>query len=166
MRPDGVMIAWQTVDVESEQQRLLFPFLISDRTPRESRVYPSGNPTTDRTDGVAQVVIGVADLEDAISEYRRGFPLPDPGRCRDESFGAELAWFEGSPIVLAEPIGDRSWLSSRVREYGDAPCAFVLKAARGLSGEIPAEWCNGSVVWLDEGRLGWRLGIESASRPA
>lgn len=152
-RPDGTKLAWQTVNVGPGRRGSLFPFLIADMTPREKRAYPSGKPTTDRFGGIAKVVVGVRDLEGAIAQYRKGFQLPAPLRQRDAKFGADLAWFEGTPIGLAQGLNDSSWLSRRVREYGDAPVAFILRTAGGGD--------RRSIVWADDAKLGWRLGFES-----
>ena len=135
-RPDGTKLMWQTVNVGPGRRGSLFPFLIADSTPRENRAYPSGKPTTDRFGGIGKVVVGVHDLEGAVAQYRMAFRLPAPLRQKDATFGAELAWFEGTPsIVLA--TGSRryfTWLSQRVSEYGDAPAAFILTAAAGSTG--------------------------------
>jgi hypothetical protein len=47
-----------------------------------------------------------------------------------------------------------------VREYGDAPVAFVLTAANGVAGSSASMWFGRSIVWMDEAKLGWRLGVE------
>jgi Glyoxalase-like domain len=159
-RPDGLKIAWETVNVGPGNRGSLFPFLISDQTPRENRAYPSGKPTTDRYQGIGKVVVGVHDLRAAIAEYRKAFGLAEPRRRHDAGFAADLAWFEGTPIVLAQGTGGNSWLSRRVREYGDAPCAFILKVSGGRAGS-PSPWFDGLVFWTDEAALGWRLGIEA-----
>jgi hypothetical protein len=73
-----------------------------------------------------------------------------------------LAWFAGTPIVLAKGIGNDSWLSRRVREYGNAPCAFVLESTGGAAGAgRVSNWFGRAVLWMDEGQLGWRLGFEA-----
>jgi hypothetical protein len=161
-RPDGSKLAWQTVNVGPGRRGSLFPFLIADMTPRESRAYPSGKPTTDRFAGIANVVVGVHDLEGGVAQYRKAFKLAAPLRQKDAAFGADLAWFEGTPIVLAQGLNG-SWLSRRVEEYGDAPVAFVLAAASGAPGASskPSKWFGHSVAWTDEAKLGWRLGFES-----
>jgi hypothetical protein len=161
-RPDGSKLAWQTVNVGPGRRGSLFPFLIADMTPRESRAYPSGKPTTDRFAGIANVVVGVHDLEGGVAQYRKAFKLAAPLRQKDAAFGADLAWFEGTPIVLAQGLNG-SWLSRRVEEYGDAPVAFVLAAASGTPGASskPSKWFGHSVAWTDEAKLGWRLGFES-----
>jgi hypothetical protein len=163
-RPDGTKLVWQTVNVGPGHRGSLFPFLIADLTPREKRAYPSGKPTTDRFGGIGKVVIGVHDLDDAIAQYRRAFRLPAPLRQKDAKFGAELAWFEGTPVVLARGLADSSWLSRRVRDYGDAPAAFVLTAGSGQTGGLPSQWFGSSIFWMDETKLGWRLGVEVGHR--
>ena len=156
-RPDGIRLEWETAELGSG-----FPFLIRDITPRENRVFPAGKPTTERFEGIGKVVIGVQDLESAIAKYRTEFDLPMPRGERNAQFGADLAWFEGTPIVLAQGITEGSWLSRRVREFGDAPCAFVLKTAANVVAEPGSNWFGSPVSWVDEAQLGWRLGIETA----
>lgn len=158
-RPDGTKLVWQTVNVGPGRRGSFFPFLIADLTPREKRAYPSGKPTTDRFGGIGKVVIGVHDLDDAIAQYRRAFKLPAPLRQQDAEFVADLAWFEDTPVVLARGLTDSSWLSRRVRDYGDAPVAFVLTAGSGAAG-TPSTWFGSSIFWMDDAKLGWRLGVE------
>jgi hypothetical protein len=158
-RPDGVALSWETADVGSGPRGSLFPFLIRDFTPRENRVYPSGKPTSTRYRGVGLVVIGVHSLEESIALYRKAFRLPEPKRQRDERFGADLAWFEGSPVALAASLTPDSWLAHRIAHYGDSPCAFVLAAAGGIIGERSTNWFGHSLFWFDDARLGWRLGV-------
>jgi Glyoxalase-like domain len=159
-RPDGARLEWEIADVGPAPRGSLFPFLIRDFTPRNNRAYLSGKPTTERFRGIGKVVIGVHDLDSAIAEYRRAFGLPAPRLQRDATFGAVLAWFEGTPIVLAKGLAEDSWLSRRVREYGDAPCAFVLTATGGQTGARASEWFGSPIFWTSESTLGWRLGME------
>jgi hypothetical protein len=163
-RPDGAKLVWQTVNVGPGHRGSLFPFLIADLTPRENRAFPGGKPTTDRFGGIGKVVIGVHDLEDAIAQYRKAFQLPAPLRGKDTKFGADLAWFEGTPIVLARGLTGNSWLSRRVSQYGDAPAAFILTSASGIGVIGPqsrtSSWFSHSIVWMDDAKLGWRLGME------
>jgi hypothetical protein len=158
-RPDGVTLSWETADVGSGPRGSFLPFLIRDFTPRENRVYPSGKPTSTRFRGVGLVVIGVHDLEGSIGQYRKAFQLPGPKRQRDETFGADLAWFEGSPVVLAAALTSDSWLAHRIEHYGDSPCAFVLTAASGIIGEKPSSWFGRPLFWAREAKFGWRLGV-------
>jgi hypothetical protein len=158
-RPDGVVLSWETADVGPGPRGSFFPFLIRDFTPREKRVYPSGKPTSTRFRGMGLVVIGVHNLEGAIDQYRKAFDLPSPKRQRDDTFPADLAWFEGTPIVLAAGLTDGSWLARRVAQYGDSPCAFVFTAATGLTGPKPSQWFGHPVFWAGDSSLGGRLGI-------
>ena len=160
-RPDGARLEWETLDEGSGPRGSLLPFLIRDITPREKRAYPGGKPTTTEFGGIGKVVVGVRDLEGAIAQYRKAFSLPAPRREKDPGFDADLAWFEGTPVVLARGISESSWLTLRVRDYGDAPVAFVLRATRGITGSGPVStWFGQPIFWANEGQLGWRLGIE------
>ena len=162
-RPDGIRLDWETANVGPGARGSLFPFLIRDFTPRDNRVYPAGKVTTDRFSGVARVVIGVRDLASATALYRRAFGLPKPLTQRDDGFGATLAWFEGTPIVLAEGISADSWLTRRVREFGEAPCAFILALHRGIVGGEVSRWFGSTIFWARDQTLGWRLGIEQGT---
>jgi len=162
-RPDGVKLDWETANIGPGARGSLFPFLIRDFTPRENRVYPAGKPTTAEFAGVSKVVIGVHDLSAAIAQYRTAFGLPLPKRQRDPAFGADLAWFEGTPIVLAQSDKTDSWLAWRVAEYGDAPCAFILAGSGQLVQTRAAQWFGREVRWINEAALGWRLGVEAAT---
>lgn len=147
-RPDGRKLEWQTVNIGSGVRGRYFPFLIADQTPREDRAYPGGKATTDRFRGVAQVVIGVHDLDAAVAQYRKAFRLSAPMRERDKKFGA-LAWFSGTPIVLAKATDNES----------EGPVAFLL--ANGKAGIVgsPSNWFGHRVFWMDDNKLGWRLGV-------
>jgi hypothetical protein len=162
-RPDGTRLEWETTDIGSGVRGTFFPFLIRDLTPRENRAFFKGQPTTQKALGVAKVVVGVRDLDTAIALYRRAFQLPEPKRQRDAAFGAELAWFEGTPVVLAQGLVKDSWLVRRVREFGEGPCAFVLQSAGGLIGQAPTHWFGAAIFWTNEQSLGWRLGFQSGS---
>ncbi len=52
-----------------------------------------------------------------------------------------LAWFPGTPVVLAAPLGSGSWLNTRLQQFGEAPCAFILGAKPGRRFE--------RVAWFD-----------------
>jgi len=162
-RPDGIALQWETADVGPVPRGSLFPFLIRDLTPRNNRAYIAGQPTTDRFRGVAKVVIGVRNLDAAIPQYRRAFDLPEPRRQNDPDFEADLAWFEGTPVVLAQGTGESSWLARRVAEFGEAPCAFVLalNTGNGVAGGKSSYWFGGFVSWSDTVSLGWRLGVQA-----
>jgi hypothetical protein len=159
-RPDGVQLDWETAQVGTGNGDF-FPFLIHDFTPRDRRSYPSGKPTTSTYTGVARVVLSVEDLDAAIGKYQRAYDLSAPQRQDDPAFGARLAWFEGTPVVLAAPNGPQSWLAERLRRFGETPCAFILGRTGGLAGHLQlSTWFGKPVAWMSPDALGWRLGVE------
>jgi hypothetical protein len=103
------------------------------------------------------VVIGVRDLEDAVARYRKTYELPEPKRQTDTGFGAKLAWFEGTPVILAVPLDRVSWLGARVEQFGDGPAALILKASKTPG--TGTNWFGTPVSWFDVTKLGWRLGV-------
>ena len=160
-RPDGAELEWETAQI-GPGNGTFFPFLIHDFTPRERRAYPSGKPTTTDWTGIAKVVLSVQDLDASIKEFQRAYALPAPERQDDPDFGAKLAWFRGTPVVLAAPLTPQSWLRARLDRFGESPCAFILGSAAGVSGaHRPSKWFGKPVAWADARRLGWHLGFES-----
>lgn len=154
-RPDGVRLDWRTANIGTEPNGTFFPFMIQDMSRREQRAYPSGKPTTQEYRGVARVVIAVSDLPGAVARYRKIFSLPAPQEEPDQTMGAKLAIFKGTPVVLASASNDQSWVAARVRDFGDGPCAFILRSRSSKAN--PAAW---SVNWMDAAKLGWHLGVE------
>ena len=152
---------WETAQVGAGNGTF-FPFLIRDVTPREDRAYPSGKPTTAAFSGISKVVIGVKDLDSAVAQFRHAYGLPEPVRQPDGDFGATLAWFRGTPVVLATPLSIGSWLDVRLHRFGDGPCAFVLARGKkaGFSIKRGSNWFGKQVVWFDPAQLGWYLGVE------
>jgi hypothetical protein len=68
----------------------------------------------------------------------------------------------GAPVVFAAPLSTDSWLSSRLNQFGEGTCAFVLgarKAGRYRAG-AKTRWFGKDVVWFDAEKVGWHLGIE------
>lgn len=159
-RMDGVRLNWDIAQVGPGSQGTFFPFLIRDLTPREIRAYPSGKPTTKEFRGVAKVVVAVKSLGEAVQLYERAYDLPAPKMQKDPDFGAELAWFEGTPVIFASPLSPGSPLAARVREFGDAPYAFVLAASGAGPGTAASNWFGKPIRWLDPAKLGWHLGVE------
>ena len=155
-RPDGVQLDWENAQVGPTNGGF-FPFMIHDLTPRDNRAFPSGKPTTTDWTGVVKVVIGVRDLDAAVARYRKAYGLAvRRKRQEDADFGAKLALFPGTPVVLAAPLSPESWLSSRLDRFGEAPCAFVLGAKRP---RVERGWFS-HITWADSEKLGWRLGFE------
>ena len=161
-RPDGVRLDWETANVGKEPNGTFFPFLIRDFTPREQRAYPSGKPTTQDFSGVARVVVAVRDLAASAKRYREAYALPAPIEQEDAQFGARLAAFSGTPVVLASPLNAQSWLAARLDKIGEGPCAFLLRARDAKSYRVTAKttWFGAAISWLDTGKTGWWLGFE------
>ncbi len=149
-RPDGTRLDWETARVGPEPNGTFFPFLIRDFTPRDARAFPKGKPTCTQYSGLKRVVIAVKDLKASAERYRQAYALQPPVERDDANFGARLASFDGTPVVLAEALGGRSWITRRIESFGEGPCAFVL-ASSGATGKIS---------WLDTQKLGWHLGFE------
>src|SRR5262249_3529590 len=129
-RPDGVQLEWEMAQVGPDPRGAFFPFLIHDITQRAKRAYPSGKPSTTDFGGVSKVVIAVKDLDEAVKRYQHAYGLTGPIKQADGNFGAHLAALGGTPVVLAAPLGQNSWLKERLERFGEAPCAFVLRARR------------------------------------
>jgi hypothetical protein len=81
-------------------------------------------------------------------------------------FGATLAHFAHSPVILALPTNASSWLADRLDQFGECPAAFLLKA----SSEFPTKdlqttaksmhWFGTDVAFFDPQRLrGARIGL-------
>ena len=100
-RPDGVQIRWETAQDGDERRGTFFPFLIRDITPREQRAFPTGKPTAPDFRGVTRVVIATHDLDASAARFRTAFGWAAPKEQDDPSFGARLAIFQGTPVVLA-----------------------------------------------------------------
>jgi hypothetical protein len=160
-RPDGVQLDWETAQVGPTNGGF-FPFLIHDFTPRDNRAFPAGKPSTTEWTGIAKIVIAVKDLDAAIARYRQAYWIDPPQRQEDAEFGAKLAWFRGTPVVLAAPLSAKSWLSARLEQFGEAPCAFILGARKGSHVTVgpKSKWFGHSVSWADAEKLGWHLGFE------
>ena len=157
-RPDGVELQWETAQVGSSNGNF-FPFLIHDFTPRDRRAYPGGKPTAANFTGIVKVVLAVNDLDASIAKFQRAYGLPAPQRQDDPSFGAKLAWFPGTPVVLAAPGGPQSWLVERIRQFGETPCALLL-GGKPANPKPGSKWFGKQISWLASDTFGWHLGFE------
>lgn len=156
-RSDGVHLEWEMAQVGTEGHGVFYPFVIRDLTPREKRVNPSGKPTAPQFAGISNVVIAVKDLDDAVRRIRKAYALTAPKRQLDSRMGANLAIFEGTPIVLAAAVEGNKQLSERIARYGPAPYAFVIRRAEHQSGDT--DWSR--INWLDLKTIAGRLGLSS-----
>jgi catechol 2,3-dioxygenase-like lactoylglutathione lyase family enzyme len=167
-KPDGKVLQWQTAALGTQQAGAMLPFMIQDTTPRDWRVKPSASAAHMGFGGVAAVVLGVKDMDAAIALFQKAYGWPAPAREDDPEFGAKLAYFPGSPVMLATPLQSDNWLSKRLRELGDCPVAFLLDGpdfSKASTKAIPAPraWFGRKVAWLDAERLqGARVGVIAA----
>jgi hypothetical protein len=165
-RPDGVRLDWETANIGTAARGAFFPFLIHDVTARDLRAFPEGHAGNRDFRGVTRIVIAVRSLERSIAQYRQAFGLPAAMEQTDPAFGAKLATWRDSPVVLAQPLTPQSWLAARLDRVGEAPCAFVLGAIQpdGYRADSPSRWFDTDLSWFDSERLGWRLGFEKLRR--
>jgi hypothetical protein len=150
-RPDGKRLDWETARVGTEPNGTFFPFLIRDFTPRDARAFPNGKPTTTEFTGIRRVVIAVRDLKASAARFRQAYGLSAPVEREDTDFGARLAAFPDTPVILAAPSNASSWLNQRLDQFGEGPCAFVLGGGRRATKNI---------TWFDVEKLGWHLAFE------
>ena len=166
-RPDGTLAEWQSASLGAGAPGSNLPFLIQDKTPRSNRA-PRPSPSTMGTTltGVAIVVLGVKNLDESIALFRRVYDWPAPKVEDHPEFGAKLAYFTGTPVVLASASASDSWVSQRIDLLGQCPLAFLLgssdfkMAAAHFSLPGATRWFNLNVSWFDMKKLhGVRLGI-------
>lgn len=165
-RPDGKVIEWETASVGVGVQGATLPFMIQDRTLRSLRVQPSASVQGSGLTGIEAVVLGVKDLDAAIALFRKAYSWEAPSVENHKEFGAKIAYFAGTPVMLAAALNKDSWLEERVERFGAGPVAYLLgtrdfgqTAKRvGLSNE--ASWFGKKVAWFDVVKLcGVRLGV-------
>ena len=156
-RPDGVELDWETAQVGPTNGGF-FPFLIHDFTPRDNRAFPSGKPTTTEFTGVVKVVIGVRDLGRCDRAVPTGIWFARARRARRYRLRREARVFSWNAGRAGDPALVESWLSVVCSQFGDAPCAFVLGTATGVSIAVGR---FSRIRWLDSSKLGWHLGFES-----
>jgi hypothetical protein len=156
-RPDGTQLAWEAAQVGQEPNGTFFPFLIRDFTPRDARAFPQGKPATRNFTGIQRVVIAVRDLKAASARFRQAYALGGPVELEDAKFGARVAAFAGTPVVLVEPLNAESWIAERIEKFGEGPCAFVLGKFEKRTPKLG--WA--AITWYDSAKLGWHLGFEN-----
>jgi catechol 2,3-dioxygenase-like lactoylglutathione lyase family enzyme len=165
-RPDGVWLYWDLLFLGDGPPGARLPFVIADRTERRLRVSASAGVRGTELTGVALVVVGVRSLALAAADFRLAFGWDDPVSGTAPSLDARVLHFSGTPVALAEPLHERSWLTERLDRFGESPCAFLLSSrdlARTanrlpLTGEFG--WFGRDAAWIEPGRLfGWRLGV-------
>lgn len=173
-RPDGILVEWELAFLGDKGAGAVLPFLIQDITPRELRVRPSASvmpktgPNNDdgQLRGVARVILGVENLDMTIELFQHVYSWPEPDLKEDAAFGARLAYFVDTPVILAAPLAGHDWLSKRLAHFGESPCAYLLETnnleavCRRFQLEQPARWFESQVAWFEPTRLaGIKLGV-------
>ncbi len=165
-RPDGKVIEWETAKLGAEAPGAVLPFMIQDKTPRELRVQPSASVKGSGLTGIGVVVIGVKNLDTAIALFRRAYGWNSPAIEEHKEFAATLAYFAGSPVILATPSDEHSWLAERLQDLGESPVAYLLgtrdlgAASRRFGLSPGAPWFGRNLAWFEGKKLGGiRLGV-------
>ncbi|OYR57168.1 VOC family protein [Halorubrum halodurans] len=148
-REDGALVEWDLTYLGDGDPGATLPFLISDRTPRERRVRPTGDLDSSPIVGVDTVVLGVADLDAAVGTFETAFDADAPTLGESADLEADVATYPDLPIALAEPRGE-GWLADRLAEFGPRPAAYLLghegdgpgfdDLESGSVGDRPVEW--------------------------
>jgi len=113
-RPDGVLVEWDLAFLDEKGAGAVLPFIIKDITPREWRVRPSASVVDGPLTGIASVTLGVQNLESSIELFRQVYGWAPPSITDDATFGAKMAYFMKTPVILASLLDDHSWLSERL----------------------------------------------------
>ena len=165
-RPDGTVLEWQTARVGTGTPGATLPFLIQDKTPRGLRAQPSASVRGSGLTGIAMVVLGVRDLDPAIALFRQAYGWFPPLHEKHQEFGIKMAHFPGTPVLLAAPLDNRSWLAERLERFGESPVALMLgtqdfdSAVRRFKLSQQTVWFRHRVAWFNSERLrGVKLGL-------
>jgi catechol 2,3-dioxygenase-like lactoylglutathione lyase family enzyme len=135
-REDGTLVEWDLTSLGGGDPGSTLPFLISDRTPRERRVRPTGDLASSSIVGVDTVVLAVPDLDAAVERFRTAFDAGDPTLGESDDFDAGTASFPDLPVALAAPRGDGP-LVDRLAAFGPRPVAYLLgDAGRDDDGRV------------------------------
>jgi catechol 2,3-dioxygenase-like lactoylglutathione lyase family enzyme len=168
-RPDGILAEWRSASLGPGAPGSNLPFLIEDKGPRSNRA-PHASPSTEGTtlSGVGVVVLGVKNLDESIALFRKVYGLPAPKVEDHPEFGAKVAYFAGTPVMLAAAVSPDSWVAERVGRLDQIPLAFLLHAddfkvaSKHFSLPAGKSWFDLDVSWFDVQKLhGTRLGIVS-----
>jgi hypothetical protein len=165
-KPDGTLLQWETGMVGPGEPGSSLPFFIHDKTDRRQRVLPSASLVGSDLQGVGIVVIGVSDLDAVVSRFRKAYGFRVPEIHDEPEFGARVAYFEGTPVMLATPLGASGWLAERLRKFGDKPAAYLLWTSNFRSSSAhfnlvsPMLLARKQVAWFSPSVLGGtRLGV-------
>jgi Glyoxalase-like domain len=165
-RPDGKVLQWETAKLGPGEPGALLPFLIQDHTPRAWRVQVSESARASALSGISAVVLQVPDMDFAVALFRRAYGWEAPLIEQQQNFGASIAHFPGTPVMLAAPLDASSWLARRLAMFGAIPVAYLLgthnlaAVEEHLRLSNRAKFCAKDVAWCDLPKSpGIRLGV-------
>jgi hypothetical protein len=165
-RTDGKLLEWETASAGPGTMGSLLPFMIQDHTPREWRVQRSASTKGSGLTGIAAVVLAVKNIDAAAALFRQAYGW-DAAPVEDHTeFGAKVAHFPGTPVMLASPLRQDSWLAARLAKFGEIPAAFLLRtdnlerAAQRFHLPATENWFGRTLAWFDPDKLqGINLGL-------
>ncbi len=165
-KPDGTNLQWETGFVRPGDPGTLLPFFIHDKTDRSQRVQPAAALANTELVGVVGVVLGVRDLGAAVAKFRTVYGMSAPHIYEDGVFGARVAYFDGTPIFLAMPLGNTGWLAERIHRFGELPAAFLIgtrdfrASAKKFALQETLRFAGRPVAWFSPSVFrGTRVGI-------
>jgi hypothetical protein len=165
-RPDGSALEWETAIVGPGAAGAVLPFVIEDKTPRGMRVPEASSSVGSLIRGVGVVVLGVRDVERSVALFGTAYNLEQPRLKRREDLGMTIAFFPGTPVMLASASRDDCWVTDRIAHFGECPAAFLLgtRELDAATGQYrlgsPDVWFGRRLAWFDESRLrGMKLGV-------
>jgi hypothetical protein len=165
-KPDGTQIGWETASVGDGAPGATLPFMIEDKTARNLRVQPSASLKNSGLTGVALVILGVKDLDSSVALFRKAYGWPQPQIEDRKDFSAKIAYFPGTPVMLAAPLDKTSWLAGRLDQFGDSPIAYLLGASdfaaatKKFQLSSSSRWLGRDLAWFDQEKLlGIRIGV-------
>ncbi len=165
-RPDKTLVEWDLAFLGGGDPGGQLPFLIADRTPRSYRVQPCASVAGSELSGVEKVILGVNNLEAAGQLFRRLYGWKKAEEMEVASLDARLAGFKGQAVILAQPLGENSWLAERLERFGESPCGYLIGSQDfSMSRERQdlgrtETWFGKGLAWFDQMMsLGILLGV-------
>ena len=154
-RPDGELIESEVAFVGAEGMGSLHPFMITDRTPRASRVRVSDSVRGSELAGLDSVVLAVPDVEAAAIEFQRVYGTGEPIDIEAGAFPGRTMQLHGEPVALTSPGSAHDWVARRLETYGPTPCACLVKStdAEASRERLPLTTPHGfggrEAAWID-----------------
>lgn len=161
-RPDGTHVEWVTGSYGPPAVRGVLPFAIMDRTPRAFRI-PDAAVTDAPLTGIAEVLLGVEAIEEAVEWFQRLHEFPTPVEVATP-LAAEVVTVPGQPVSFVNPDAG-STLARRLAETGQQPLAFLLgtdefdTAAETFGLTDAGTWGDRHVAWFDADPLRGSVGV-------